>query len=215
MISSMTDPLKEGALRRWPMLLSAVIVLAAVAVMVRLGFWQLDRLAQKEALLARYAAASADPAVLPASYETFGRAAMTTNLYRQAVFNCTAVVGWQAVSGSNNLGQSGFAHIAECTTADWNQFDGPGRQVDVVVGWSNNPATPGWAGGSVKGRISPGGKLGLRLVADPPLAGLQANAKPNPANIANNHLAYAVQWFAFALTALVIYALALRKRLRG
>ena len=30
----------------------------------------------------------------------------------------------------------------------------------------------------------------------------------------NNHLAYAVQWFLFALTALVIYAIALRKRLK-
>ncbi len=208
----MTEGIK---LRRWPLILSAVIVLAAVAVMVRLGFWQLDRLAQKEALLTRYAAASADPAVLPATFETYGRAAATINLYRQAVFNCTKVVGWQAVSGSNDRGQSGFAHIAECTTADWNQFDGPGRQVDVVVGWSNNPAIPRWTGGSVKGRISPGGELGFRLVADPPLAGLTANAKPDPANIANNHLAYAVQWFLFALTALVIYALALRTRLRG
>jgi surfeit locus 1 family protein len=65
----------------------------------------------------------------------------------------------------------------------------------------------------VTGVISPGGPAGARLVADPPLAGLEANAKPDPSNIPNNHLAYAVQWFFFALTALVIYALALRKRL--
>ena len=34
------------------------LVLAAVAVMVRLGFWQLDRLAQKEAMIARYSSAN-------------------------------------------------------------------------------------------------------------------------------------------------------------
>jgi surfeit locus 1 family protein len=51
-------------------------------------------------------------------------------------------------------------------------------------------------------------------VADPPLAGLAANARPDPADIPNNHWSYAVQWFLFAGTALVIYALALRKRLR-
>ena len=54
---------------------------------------------------------------------------------------------------------------------------------------------------------------GPRLVADPPLAGLQANARPDPSDIPNNHLSYAVQWFLFAATALVIYAIALRKRL--
>ena len=52
------------------------------------------------------------------------------------------------------------------------------------------------------------------MIADPPLAGLEANARPDPASIPNNHLSYAIQWFLFALTALVIYAIALRKRLR-
>jgi surfeit locus 1 family protein len=44
-------------------------------------------------------------------------------------------------------------------------------------------------------------------------AKLQPNARPDPNDIPNNHLSYAVQWFLFALTALVIYGLALRKRL--
>jgi cytochrome oxidase assembly protein ShyY1 len=62
----------------------------------------------------------------------------------------------------------------------------------------------------VVGTIAPG----PRLVADPPLAGLEANERPDPSEIPNNHLSYAVQWFLFALTALVIYAVALRRRLR-
>ena len=88
-----------------------------------------------------------------------------------------------------------------------------GGGVDVTLGWSSNPAPPQWAGGAVAGIIGPKAKTEIRVIADPPLAGLAANARPDPANIANNHLSYAVQWFLFALTALVIYALALRKRL--
>jgi surfeit locus 1 family protein len=68
-----------------------------------------------------------------------------------------------------------------------------------------------WAGGKVTGWIAPGPKL----IADPAQAGLAANARPDPNDIANNHLAYAVQWFFFAFVALVIYAIALRKRWRA
>lgn len=199
-------------IRRIP-ILPTLLVLAAVAVMVRLGFWQLDRLGQKEALLARFEAAQNNPAILPPTLDTFRLLNVSDHLYRRADFNCREVTGWEAVSGSNSAGQSGFAHIAFCISADWITFDGDGRDVAVVMGWSNNPARPNWVGGRVRGRISPGGQKGFRLVADPPLAGLEANAKPDPANLPNNHLAYAVQWFFFALTALVIYALALRKRL--
>ena len=56
--------------------------------------------------------------------------------------------------------------------------------------------------------------LDFHIVANPPLAGLQPNATPDPRDIPNNHFSYAVQWFLFAGVALVIYALALRKRLR-
>ena len=51
--------------------------------------------------------------------------------------------------------------------------------------------------------------------ADPALGGLEANALPDPSDLPNNHLSYAVQWFAFALTALVIYAMVLRRRGRS
>jgi surfeit locus 1 family protein len=50
------------------------------------------------------------------------------------------------------------------------------------------------------------------VVADPPLGGLVANAQPDPRSLPNNHLSYAVQWFLFAITALVIYGLALWRR---
>ena len=51
-------------LRRLP-ILPTVIVLAAVIVMAMLGFWQLDRMKQKEALLARYASSEGQTAESP------------------------------------------------------------------------------------------------------------------------------------------------------
>ena len=41
--------------------LPTIIVLIAVGIMVRLGFWQLDRLHQKESMIVRYLAALAMP----------------------------------------------------------------------------------------------------------------------------------------------------------
>ena len=85
--------------------------------------------------------------------------------------------------------------------------------IAVTLGWSSNPAPPVWTGGAVAGTIAPMGKTAVRVVADPPLAGLAANARPDPANLPNNHWSYAIQWFLFSLTALVIYGLALRTRM--
>jgi surfeit locus 1 family protein len=88
------------------------------------------------------------------------------------------------------------------------------QPADVVLGWSREAEPVAWKGGFVAGTVVPTGELGFKIVADPPLAGLQPNAKPDPGDLPNNHLAYAGQWFFFALTALVIYVLALRRRRR-
>jgi surfeit locus 1 family protein len=86
--------------------------------------------------------------------------------------------------------------------------------VEVVLGWSRSADPVAWDGGAVGGTVVHTGEFGVRIVASPPLAGLEASAKPDPGDLPNNHLAYAGQWFFFALTALVIYVLALRRRRR-
>jgi surfeit locus 1 family protein len=43
--------------------------------------------------------------------------------------------------------------------------------------------------------------------------GLEPSASPSIATIPNNHRSYALQWFSFAAIALVIYGLAVWKRL--
>jgi len=53
----------------------------------------------------------------------------------------------------------------------------------------------------------------MHVAASAP-AGLEPAAPPSPKIIPNNHRSYAVQWFSFAAIALIIYALALQKRMK-
>lgn len=179
--------------------LPTLLVLIAVAVMIALGFWQLRRMHEKELLLADYATAGRTSVEVP--WPTDSRVDERV-LYRHSRVLCGKVVARSSIPGHNAQGQSGMAQVVDCALAD-------GTVARVVLGWSLEPvAGQGWQGGLVRGVLAPG----PRLVADPPLAGLQANAVPDASGVPNNHLAYAVQWFFFAATALVIYALALRKR---
>lgn len=191
-------------------ILATIIVAAAIATMIGLGVWQLQRREWKEDLLARYVAAARSDAILPD---------LPSNpeqlLYHRVRFNCSEVVGWQAIAGRSAADEAGYVHVAQCLSDTVFGFDGPGYVAELVVGWSRDPnSQPDWQGGEAIGTIAPGGNLGWRIVADPPLAGLAPNARPDPGSIPNNHLAYAGQWFFFALTALVIYVLALRRRWR-
>lgn len=185
-------------LRRLPVM-STLVVLVALGVMIRLGVWQLERADEKDALLARYshAQAATGDVAFPQN-----EADATDLLYRRASVDCREVSGETSISGQNTKGEAGIAHAVDCKLAE-------GGRARVVLGWSRNPALTGWKGGVVHGTIAPG----PRLVADPPLAGLDANAKPDPSEIPNNHMSYAMQWFFFAAVALVIYLLAVRSRL--
>ena len=191
-------------LKRIP-LLPTLLVLIAVGIMIRLGVWQLNRLGEKEALLARYTAAQtmAAEAAWPAT-----AAAVPLVLYRRSRIECRAAGVDVPIAGRSASGQPGLIHELPCTLAG-------GGQAWVVLGWSRDPAPRSWTGGSVSGTLAPRGKTEARLIADPPLAGLAAAARPDPRDIPNNHFSYAIQWFLFAATALVIYALALRTRLKG
>ncbi|MEN9682623.1 MAG: hypothetical protein RLZZ427_374 [Pseudomonadota bacterium] len=191
----MTQP--ASGLRRVP-IVPTLIVLLAAAVMVRLGFWQLDRLHQKEALVARYAAALHDQRIVPLAALPVGAELD----YRRVVLTCPQPGAAEVRAGHNSHGETGWAHSVRCPLGS--------GSIAVVLGWSDNPGDVVWAGGAVRGVLAP---AGARVIANPPLAGLAANANPDPADIPNNHLAYAVQWFLFAATALLIYGLALRKRL--
>jgi surfeit locus 1 family protein len=197
--------------RRVP-IIPTIIVLAAVATMIALGIWQLGRMDEKAALIARFEAAVSndDPVTFPVAAS---EAEVDAVLYRRSAINCLFTVGdWRSISGRSLTGRSGFVHIIGCgTTTASTETD---ETAYVQTGWSRDKMPPKWDGGEVSGRITPNKEGAVRLVADPPVGGLEANALPDPGDLPNNHLAYAGQWFFFALTALVIYVLAIRRRQR-
>jgi cytochrome oxidase assembly protein ShyY1 len=192
-------------IRRLP-LIPTLIVLAAVALMIGLGVWQLRRAHWKEGLLAQYAHAERLP---PITFPTEPLDTGQLPLFRHATGMCVRRVGQRAVAGENRAGEPGYVHVVDCSTG----AEGPGMSVEV--GWSKDPnAKVNWNGGLVSGIIAPDRRTRMRLVAASAPPGLEPSAEPSLASIPNNHRFYAVQWFAFAAIALIIYALAVRKRLK-
>ncbi|KLE35028.1 SURF1 family cytochrome oxidase biogenesis protein [Aurantiacibacter luteus] len=192
-------------MRRLPVIPTIVVTLAA-ATMVALGFWQLGRKEEKEALLATFARNAADTGV-----RDFSAVEPSLATYRRVRLDCRSPSGWNAVAGRSASGRSGYVHRYDCGV-----FAGDGQAASPVVGeigWSPGPQQPSFAGGEIVGRLAQSGE-GYKIVSEDGLAGLEPSAQPDPRDLPNNHLAYAGQWFFFALTALVIYWLALRRRWR-
>lgn len=190
---------------KWPVI-PTILVSAAVATMIGLGIWQLQRKEQKEQLLARYeAAANLPPVTWPSVPDKDA-----LPLFRKSTLMCIKVLRIETVSGSNREGKAGFAHLASCSTGG---AEGPGAK--VAIGWSERPRSPKWAGGAVNGIIAPDNQQLIKLVVTDQVEGLQQLSLPSPQQIPNNHLLYAIQWFIFAAAAAIIYILALRKRMQS
>lgn len=202
---------------RFP-LVPTLLVAAAVATMVALGFWQLRRAGEKDALQRQYERNLARPAMaLPP-----GALADEALLYRRATAFCLEVASWRTTGGKSATGRGGTRFLAECRTG----AEGPGFVADMGVS-ADPKAKPAWTGGEVTGRIVAeprsaslferlaGGSPPPRpmIVAERPAPHLQASAPP-VADAPNNSLAYAFQWFFFAAAAAAIYLLALRRRQR-
>ena len=183
-------------------IIPTVVVAAAVATMVALGFWQLARKGEKEAMIARYAQAVEMQAEVPFPRDT---ADIPGTLYRRSRVVCDEIIARRTTSGVGPNGEAGLAQIVTCELR-------AGGSSEIALGLSRSPEPIAWAGGAVQGYVSNAGSGGVRLVAAPPVAGLAPMARPDPRDLPNNHLPYAVQWFLFALTAVVIYWLALRRR---
>lgn len=205
-------------MKRVPILATLVVLLCAGA-MIALGIWQLHRADEKAALLAHYKAASALPEM---AYPAVAHG--DDVLFRRAAGLCLEPLSPRIEGGLSAKGEAGWRHLVSCRTG----AEGPGMTVDI--GWSKSfDIKSGWQGGPVSGVISrefdrrslfaralgQGQAPGLMLVASQPAPGLEASAPPSLADVPNNHMAYAVQWFVFAGIALIVYALALRRRLRA
>ena len=198
-------------------LVPTLIVGLAVAIMIGLGFWQLDRRDWKEALIAQFAANADRPPIAFPRYPVGEE-----YLYRTATAMCLEVVDWERTGGRGTDGTRGWRHIATCRTGG---MEGPPLLVDAGV--SADPTFEArWQGGELRGTITyaPDNRpllanlfgeappRTLMLIAEDAAPGLVPSQPSDPADIPNNHLAYAIQWFFFAVIALVIYLLAVRRR---
>ncbi len=197
-------------MKRLP-LIPTLFVAAAVATMIGLGIWQLQRASWKEALLAEYGRAAALPAVDLDPLLASGRPLPALS-FRRALVTCDARdAPVDARAGRNLADATGQAYYVPCRPG----ASGPAGRLRINAGWATRPdaVTRLSLGGTVAGHLSlveEDGPITLTAAtAAPPLVPSQA---PGPETIANNHLLYALQWFFFAAAAAVIYLLALRKR---
>jgi surfeit locus 1 family protein len=209
-------------MKKWPFLATLLVVMA-VATMVGLGIWQLQRKGQNERLLRQVSANISKPAI---AYPELGPVDETA-LHRKSSVTCLRVSRWIEDSGSDKLGKTGTRYLAECVTG----AEGPGAL--IVAGISDRPNQKiNWTGGQVTGIITTepdrqsmiakifGPRIVLRpmLVSRDGLGGLRTAEPPSLSKIRSkiaNNGSYAVQWFLFAAAAGVIYVLALRKKMAG
>jgi surfeit locus 1 family protein len=176
-------------------IIPTIFVAAAAAVMVWLGFWQLGRADEKAELirLSEAAMASDEAVAFPTGADDRDK------WFRRSKVDCEREGEIAAIAGTAATGAKGWAFRASCAGGYW-----------VDIGFSRALADPKWEGGTVTGVIAEG----PRLVSDTGIAGLDPLARPEPRDLPNNHLAYAGQWFFFALTALVIYGFAVRAKIK-
>ena len=192
---------------------ATLVVLAAAAAMVALGVWQLHRATWKQRLLADYAAAAAMPPLDLDPLLDRPPAALPPLAFRRVLVSCWAGrVAPELRGGRSRSGEGGYSYFLPCRPG----AAGLAGRLRVNAGWTAlpdnrlRPRLSGIVAGRL-GAVEPDRPITLTSAeARPPLA---PSAPPSLADIPNNHLIYAFQWFFFAAAALVIYALALRRRL--
>ena len=161
-----------------------ILVAAAIATMIGLGVWQLQRMAWKENLIAEMGAADA---------------------YRADSIECSVDAAPEVRIGRSAAGQTGYRYLVPCGA------------LTLDLGWSQRPDALAVVRleGQFSGQRATRGEAAGILILDQPMPPLAKSELPNPADLPNNHLAYAGQWFFFAAAAAIIYVLALRRRRQG
>lgn len=197
-------------MKRLPVI-PTIVVAGAVAVMIGLGIWQLQRATWKERLLTDYAAAAA-LAALDFDPLLGGDRPLPPLAFRRVLVTCAArdaLPEWRG--GRSRAGQSGYVALVPCRPGT----EGLVGRLRVNAGWSALPQRDRRL--SLTGIVA--GTLGADVAGEPlvltaatPVAPLAASAPANIADVPNNHLFYAAQWFFFAGLAVLIYVLALRRR---
>jgi surfeit locus 1 family protein len=192
-----------------------LFVAAAAAVMIALGIWQLQRADWKERMLAELAANQQLPALDLDPLLANGNPAGVPLAFRRVLVTCHSGNAAPAMRASRSrAGAGGYGLFVPCRPG----AAGLAGRIEVNAGWTADPRIQlrpridGIAAGLL-GTVEGSGPV--ILTAATPAPGLEPSSAPSIDDIPNNHMAYAFQWFFFAATALVIYALALRRRRRS
>lgn len=195
---------------------ATLMVLVMVPILLMLGKWQLDRRVWKAELIAQIQAAPLLPEVSPREF--FAAMAGDVSLqFRRARVDCFPgpVKPYDLRGGQNSKGETGYLVLVDCGGVHASGHP----DLVVVAGWIQRPdAVPALnIARSFDGLIieHPYGRAEKRpefmLIPHQAVAPLLPSLMPKPGDLPDNHFAYAVQWFGFALTLLVIYGLYARR----
>lgn len=202
--------------RRFPVI-PTVITAVGIIILCGLGRWQLERREWKHDLIARLTAAPNLPPVTPAEF----RAAMMGDLsvqYRRANIDCFAgpKKPYDLRPGSSASGDSGFFVIVSCRP------NALPPDIVAVAGWTRRVDAQDQVitlDYQLSGIIieRPYGDAPNRprfmLIPDTAIPPLARPRQPSAADLPDNHLAYAGQWFGLAIALAAIYGLWLRRRM--
>lgn len=202
-------------IRRLP-ILPTLITMIGVLILCGLGRWQLDRREWKHRKIAQLEAA---PNLPPVSPQEFQRA-MASELslqYRRAEIGCHAgpKQPYDLRPGASAGGTSGYFVVVSCRPNN--------RPPDIVAvaGWTRDLADKDRTinlDHELSGILielpygDAPGRPRYMLIPDAPIPPLGKAHQPSAADLPDNHLAYAGQWFGLAITLSAIYGLWLRKR---
>jgi len=211
---------------RKSLLVPTLFVLAGLAVLLGLGIWQLERRQWKEGLIAaREAGLAAQPAPLPSTLAAarpleYHRVTATGRLLGDRALDLHATsaagaLGWHVLTplllddGSAVLVQGAFTTDAKAGAMTGTQsVTGLLRIPAPSRGWfvpNDRPERNEWFAVDVPA-MAAAAKLERLLPFYVDASG------ERPPDLPNDHLQYAITWFALAAALVVVYILVLRRR---
>ncbi len=198
---------------------ATILTLIMLPVLLALSYWQFAiRRPWKHDLIARLEAARTLPPVPVATLVAAQRAG-TAVQYRRATIDCRPgrVNPYDLKGGTSAGGDGGFLVLVGCGAA------GQPGAVAVVAGWTPRPdrVTALNVDTTFTGTLiehpygDAAGRPSLMLIPATAVAPLSPSRTPEPDDLPDNHLSYALQWLAFAVTLAVVYLVYLHQWRQG